>query len=288
MPDDLQISTVTELLKKSEGQLFGKYRGRVVENQDPEKRGRLKLEVPSVFGTTVTDWVIGAFPFGGSASEAMVFVPAVGAQVLVEFIEGDKSSPVWTATYYPSNGTTDNNGVPPETFDLDQGSLHLIRTESGIEVRLEDDRAGADDGNNQIVILHPKGGEIRIDADGILSMKDGEGAEAVLDPVNKLVRLAAHSSGQIEMTDGGVEIAHGSTSIKLDDSGIVLTGASIKVDGDSVSLGKNASAPVMNAQAFVTAYMAHVHPCPTGSTSPPAPPDPTMVQTVSLAKVTGA
>lgn len=284
MPDDLQTSTVTELLKKSEAQLFGKYRGRVVDNNDPETRGRLKLEVPSIFGTTVTDWVIGAFPFGGNSGEAMVFVPAIGSQVLVEFIEGDKSSPVWTATYFPADGTMDNGGVPTETFDQEQGHLHLLRTESGIEVRLEDDRGDT----QQLVIQHPKGGEFRIDPDGIMSMKDGSGAEAILDPANNIVRLTSHSNGTIEMTDGSMKIEQGASSITMDESGITLTGAVIKVDGDNVSLGKNASAPVMNAQAFVNAYIGHVHPCPTGSTSPPAPPNPALLQMVSLMKVTGA
>lgn len=290
MPNELEVTTVTELLKKSQNQLFGKYRGIVRDNVDPEKKGRLKLEVPSVFGTTVTDWVIGAFPFGGSTKESMLFIPAIGAQVLVEFVEGDKASPVWTATYYPADGTPENGAAPPPEFDLEQGTLHQIRTEMGIELRFEDDRVAPDDGGSQqIVLKHPRGTEIRIDAQGIVTIADRENASLLLDPENKIVRLAGHSAGSLEMTDDALTLAHGDgTSIRLTSSGIDITGGALKLDGDSVALGKGASAPVMNAQAFATEFASHVHPCPSGSTSAPAPPNPLLAQSVSFSKVTGA
>jgi hypothetical protein len=289
MATDPQVATVTDLLKRSQGQLFGKYRGLVIDHVDPDKRGRLKLQIPSVFGTETTDWVIGAFPFGGSSNEGMIFIPAVGSHVLVEFIEGDKSSPVWTATYYPADGSQDNKGVPPESFDQDQGLLHAITTEMGLELRMEDNRLdGEGDRNQQFIVKHPLGSEIMINKEGVITLIDAGGAEVMLDPENNILRVKGHGDGILEMVDDALKLNHGSSGIEITSSGVTITAADIKLDGDQVGLGKNASAPVMDAQAFVNAYIGHVHPCPTGSTSPFAPPNPALLQTVSLSKVTGA
>ena len=43
---------VADLVEKIEHRFYGKYRGIVVDNQDPSKLGRLKLKVPSVLGRT--------------------------------------------------------------------------------------------------------------------------------------------------------------------------------------------------------------------------------------------
>lgn len=290
MAADPQIATVTDLLRRSQSTLSGKYRGVVADNKDPEKRGRLKLKVASVFGAAMTtDWVIGAFPFGGNSAEAAMFIPKIGSHVLVEFIEGDRSSPIWTACYFPADAAADN-GRPPEAFDLEQGGLHLLRTETGVELRLEDNRKGESDGGEQrFVVRHPRGAEIVIDPKGVITIVDREGATLLLDPENKIVRLTGHGAGAIEMLDDKLTIKHGdSVSIVLDSSGIVLNGGALKLDGDSVGLGKGAASPVMNAQAFEAIFASHVHPCPTGSTTPPAPPLPTFVQTVGFAKVKGA
>ncbi len=59
----------------------------------------------------------GAFPLGGNSKEAAIFVPAIGAHVLVEFIEGDRSSPIWTATYYPRDAAQGSAGAPPASYD---------------------------------------------------------------------------------------------------------------------------------------------------------------------------
>lgn len=49
-----------------EGKYFGVYRGVVVDNADPLKKGRVKLLVPQVSGESVTDW---AWPIGGAISQ---------------------------------------------------------------------------------------------------------------------------------------------------------------------------------------------------------------------------
>jgi hypothetical protein len=44
---------------------FGKYRGTVVNNIDPEQRGRIQAIVPDVQGITPTTWAMPCVPIAG-------------------------------------------------------------------------------------------------------------------------------------------------------------------------------------------------------------------------------
>lgn len=290
MPEDnTQIAAVAGLVKEQQGKFYGTYRARVEDNADPKKRGRLLVEVPTVLGKGVHKWAMGKFGLGGNSNEALIFVPAIGSQVLVEFVEGSPKSPIWAGVYYPDEAEEGDNYVPPASFDLDPGTLHMLRTEQGIELRLEDDRKSNDDGGNQQVILHhPSGTDIVINKDGVIAITDPESGEFLLDPVNKIARLKGQGDGQLEMTQSGVILKHGSTELKLDSSGATITAAQIKLDGDSVTLGKSATSSILNAEAFVNSvFSTHTHPTGVGPSGPPVPPGLPPTAT-SLMKVKGA
>jgi uncharacterized protein involved in type VI secretion and phage assembly len=273
---DPQLATTEDLLKREQRSLFGKYRAMVTANEDPDRLGRIKALVPSIFGDkTETDWMPGAFAFGGNDAEGLIFVPAVGSQVLVEFIEGDKSSPIWTAAYYPSADKR------PASFDRPQGTLQLLRTRGGMELRLEDD--GGDD--QRVRLAHPKGARIEIDPDGAIHALDEKGAGMILDPVNDSVTIKGQGQGEITMDSSGIRLQHGGTRLEITAAGVTATGASVALDGDNVTLGKGATAPLLNARLFLMMFGQHLHPHPAAPTGPP-PPIPEA--SVSLIKVKGA
>jgi hypothetical protein len=68
--------------------LTGIHRGIVVSTADPQRRGRLKVEVPDVPGSSAV-WALPCVPAGSRAR------PAVGAMAWVMFERGDPSAPVW-------------------------------------------------------------------------------------------------------------------------------------------------------------------------------------------------
>ena len=99
---------VADLIEKIERRFYGKYRGFVVDNQDPAKLGRLKVKVPSVLGNDVaTGWAMPCAPYGGAADQGFLFIPEVGAGVWTEFEEGDLEFPIWTGTFWsqPDSGS---------------------------------------------------------------------------------------------------------------------------------------------------------------------------------------
>ncbi len=60
---------------------YGKYRGTVFNNIDPEQRGRIQAIVPDVSGLIPTSWAMPCMPIAGKLSGVYV-VPQIGSGVL--------------------------------------------------------------------------------------------------------------------------------------------------------------------------------------------------------------
>jgi uncharacterized protein involved in type VI secretion and phage assembly len=83
---------------------FGKYRGTVVNNIDPEQRARMLLMVPDVLGLIPSTWAEPCVPLAGPTGPPMgtYFLPPIGAGVWVEFEQGDPNFPIWTGCRFGS------------------------------------------------------------------------------------------------------------------------------------------------------------------------------------------
>ena len=103
-----QISTTTQ-----PGRWFGKYRGFIRDNNDPERLGRCRLEVPAVLGSGPdhwSDWAAPCFPYGGNDDLGMFMVPPEGASIWAEFEGGDPQFPIWSGVWLAHS----NPGEQPE------------------------------------------------------------------------------------------------------------------------------------------------------------------------------
>lgn len=74
---------------------FGKYRAKVVDIRDPEKRGRIRVMCPKVLGMYKSAWcepcIPVAYDFGGDFA-----LPKLGEFVWVEFESGNPNKPIYT------------------------------------------------------------------------------------------------------------------------------------------------------------------------------------------------
>ena len=81
----------------NEGKYWGKYRGTVINNLDPQMMGRLLIEVPDVLALAPSSWAVPCTPLAGPTGPPMgvYLVPPIGAGVWVEFEHGDPNFPIW-------------------------------------------------------------------------------------------------------------------------------------------------------------------------------------------------
>jgi hypothetical protein len=86
---------------------YGKYRGTVLLNVDPEFRGRLLCMVPDVLGVLPSNWCEACPPLAGPTGPPMgvYMVPPIGAGVWVEFEQGDPGKPIWSGCRFGAGDT---------------------------------------------------------------------------------------------------------------------------------------------------------------------------------------
>lgn len=125
----------------------GKHRGVVTSNVDPQRLGRLQVQVPSVLGE-VSVFALPCVPYAGNGV-GMLFLPPVGADVWVEFEAGDINAPIWSGGFWSSGAPAaaagpdkfiETDGVKL-TFDgatggfrLEFGAMRLVLDATGIHV----------------------------------------------------------------------------------------------------------------------------------------------------------
>jgi len=78
---------------------YGKYRGTVIENIDPQQIGRVILQVPDVLGELPSNWAMPCVPAAGIQSGIFI-VPPIASQVWVEFEQGNPTAPIWTGGFW--------------------------------------------------------------------------------------------------------------------------------------------------------------------------------------------
>ncbi|MBK9014744.1 MAG: baseplate assembly protein [Saprospiraceae bacterium] len=81
-----------------EHRYYGKYRGTVINNFDPENRGRIQAMVPDVQGLIPTTYAMPCFPVAGKGSGVYV-LPEIGSGVWMEFEQGNPDYPIWTGCF---------------------------------------------------------------------------------------------------------------------------------------------------------------------------------------------
>ena len=146
---------VVELTESMRGRYFGKYRGLVRDNNDPENLGRITAQVPEVYGEEDSPWALPALPYSGTGS-GVYTIPSPGAGVWIEFEAGDISRPIWSGCWWGSNELPNDNGGAAAT-----PPIKIIRSENGLMVTLNDDgqtiTLSDEDGRNMITIRVQEG-----------------------------------------------------------------------------------------------------------------------------------
>ncbi|MCG8416739.1 MAG: phage baseplate assembly protein V [Proteobacteria bacterium] len=254
---------VLRLASEIDQRRYGKYRGFVADNRDPEQRGRLKLIVPSVLADQVTDWALPCMPFGGLGQQGLFAIPDRNAQVWVEFEEGDIDRAIWTGTFWQSSADI------PEGAAREQPTTRVLQTASGHILQFDDEQ-----GNERIHLRHPANADVTIEPDGSITLTDASGNTLRIDATAKQVSLEHENGSRLTMSENGTSVEESSGNrIDMDGSGISVEGHRVVVKGGQVSLGEQGGEPLIKGQSFLAMFMSHTHTGVSGPTSPPLPQD---------------
>jgi uncharacterized protein involved in type VI secretion and phage assembly len=158
-------------------QFLGKYRGTVEANVDPRKMGRLQVSVPAVLGDSQLSWAMPCVPYAGPGV-GFFAMPPVGANVWVEFEDGDQDYPIWSGCFW------DEEDVPA---DPAVAEMKVLKTDVGTITI--DDTTGA----GSITIETNTGLKIVMDTSGI-EINNGQGGKIAL------------SGPQVSVNEGALEV----------------------------------------------------------------------------------
>ena len=154
-------------------QYFGKYRGTVINNIDPEMRGRLILMVPDVSSLIPTTWAEPCVLLAGPTGPPMgvYMVPPIGAGVWVEFEHGDPNYPVWVGCRWGMA-----SDVPPLAHAGLTVSPNIVMQTAGQNTLVISDLPGPTGG---IMLKSATGASIIVNDTGIY-IQNGKGASITL------------------------------------------------------------------------------------------------------------
>jgi len=179
---------VERLAQRSSELFFGKYRGVVTDNNDPEGLARIKVQVPAVMGETEVGWCLPALPFAGDG-HGLVMLPEVASMVWVEFEAGSVDFPIWTGCFF----TPGQRPSPAAT------GARLIASVRGHKLLLDDD-------GDTVLIEHSGGARIELSMTAItlevLGSKIEMGAAAI-----------SFNNGVVKIGPAGVALANGAMTL---------------------------------------------------------------------------
>jgi len=166
---------LAELIERVEGKYFGKYRGIVTDNADPDNLGRIKAKVPRLLSDEEIGWALPAFIYGGKSEQGLYAVPDIDAGVWIEFEGGDLSYPIWTGTWFTS-------GAVPESA---QPGQKVLKTKAGHKIILDDDA-------ETVEVTDSNGNSIKMDS-SVIKISAGSATKIVIEAPNiELVENATH------------------------------------------------------------------------------------------------
>lgn len=99
----------------AETKWLGKYKAIVMDNKDPERRGRIRVQCPKVLGNYLSAWCEPCIPYATDYA-GDYYVPPVNEAIWVEFEEGNVNKPIWGGGWYKINSTPLTRNADPTEY----------------------------------------------------------------------------------------------------------------------------------------------------------------------------
>lgn len=204
--------------------------GKVIDNKDPDKLGRVKVQFTWTESKLETDWLRVTQDAAGSGY-GNYFTPEIGDQVLVGFEFGNPDMPYVSGSLYHSKNE-------PKAFYHDKNYLKVIHTKGGNKIIINDE--GGEEsieistkGEKHKVLLDNKTKKIEIISFGDISITAAD--NITLDAKKKIeikcdeLAIKANKKASLESLEVSVK---GTKAVELEASGqFGIKGAKTAVEG---------------------------------------------------------
>ncbi|WP_431066967.1 phage baseplate assembly protein V [Methylotuvimicrobium sp.] len=165
---------MNEQNQNTEARYYGKYRGTVINNIDPEQRGRIMAMVPDVLGLTPSSWAMPCVPMAGK-QQGVFMVPQIGAGVWIEFEQGDPDYPIWVGGFWGVAAEVPALALAPPP--IPPGQNIVMQTTAQNTLIISDSAPTPISGG--IVLKSTSGATIVVNDSGIY-IQNGKGASLVM------------------------------------------------------------------------------------------------------------
>jgi len=226
-------SVAVSRTRTADKRFYGMKHGIVTDVNDSDgKEGRIKVQFPWFDDQMETEWCRVLQLYAGNGYGAF-FVPEVGDEVLVAFVDGDMRLPIILGGLY-------NGKDKPPTYRSDSQDQKMIRTKGNHELLFDDSS-----GSQQVHIKTAAGHIVLLDDAGkTASVKSQGGHEVRLDDSSGTVTVTSSSGGVVTMQNGT----------------IAVEGTTVNIQGGSVTLGSQAAVEsVMLGTSFMEIFNTHTH-----------------------------
>lgn len=278
------------------------YPGVVIDNADPQNRGRVRALCPEIRLTKKEDvsndfWMVpcmnglGVNPDTGQMT-GMFHPPDVGTNIWIQFEKGDPDHPIYMGGWVTNKNESD-------TFSNEDALKKGIRTATGHYIRMNDDpedlhlkvvKGDGEGGESTVFLDFTKEGHVTV-SNGLesqihmngeepevsLTVKNGSGVEtSSLVLGDDVITLSTKSGGSYEIS--------GRNHTTSGDKVTAECNVEFYADSNRVKLGKGASEPAVKGNAFtqwVSLVHQHTMPTPIGTTAPGPNPPPLLMKELS-------
>jgi len=223
--------------------LYGKYRAKVTDNQDPLGRGRIRARVPALSNQDLT-WAEPCTPYAGP-KVGWYAIPPPDANVWIEFERGDPDYPIWSGCFW---GSGDPEIMPP---DATAPEIKVFQTEKlALTVNDKDQEEcltvtmKTDDGELKLVmdkegiVLTADQVTVTVSKDKI-ELKKAPATVEVADAITfKKAAASLALSDSIALKNGGasVELSAAAVDLKNGASSVALSPASVSINNGALEV----------------------------------------------------
>lgn len=181
----------------------------VVDNQDPDFMGRLKIRIKSVHDGVSDADLPWAMPKTGSFGKGSTDIPSIGERVYVDFQEGDYHEPQYSGNVIDGTNlhSAFKTNYPNRKGFVSQSGMIFYRDES----------------NGNVHFSTPSGITININNDNLTVSTSGN--------------ITLNVTGNITMNVGGVSLQVTGTGVEISGGNLKMIDGKIKMEGNDIEMG---------------------------------------------------